>query len=345
MGRDGRVVGAFMRDVDLTWLDPEHLDEGDLDGAVGVLEAARLVDSPHEPLRTTSSYAAELRHGWDGDPPVAAVTRDGSGRVVGVLSVDLPRRDNRHLGYLEITTDPEHRQRGVGRALYEAGVERVRAEGRTLVLAGGFDIAPTLAFAKAMGVDRAAVEVKRRQHVRCLDGARLDREFAAAESAAAGYELFRMPGTVPEDLMPAVVEMVSAINDAPTDDLDVEDEVFSAERVSAFLTAQKAHGRRTHQLVARHRGSGALAGHTVVGVESEQPWYGHQFDTSVLAAHRGHRLGLLLKIGMLRWLADAEPQLRVVDTWNAASNDHMIAVNEALGYEVVATATEYQTHL
>ena len=34
-----------------------------------------------------------------------------------------------------------------------------------------------------------------------------------------------------------------------------------------------------------------------------------------------------------------------LDTWNAASNAHMIGVNEALGYQVIATATGFQRHL
>jgi len=78
---------------------------------------------------------------------------------------------------------------------------------------------------------------------------------------------------------------------------------------------------------------------------SELPHRGHQLDTSVLAAHRGHRLGLLLKISMLRWLAEEEPQLQFLDTWNAVSNDHMISVNEALGYEPIATASVFQRSL
>lgn len=331
--------------VDLRWLDAVDPDEGDLAGAVAVLESARQADCPHEPMLTTSSLIAELQHGWDGEAPLIAVHRDEGRRVTGVLAVHLPRHDNRHLGYLEITVDPQCRRRGLGRALYTAAVQRVRDEGRTLVLIGAFDSPQSTGFAAAIGVERASADVKRRQHLQRLDTARLDDEFAAAEALAGDYELFRMPKTVPDDLMPAVVELVSAINDAPTDDLDVEDEVFSAERLRAFAVAQRAHRRRTHQLVARHCASGVLAGHTMVAVEAEQPWYGHQFDTSVLAAHRGHRLGLLLKIGMVRWLAEAEPQLRVLDTWNAASNDHMIAVNEAIGYEVVATAAEYQAHL
>ena len=64
-----------------------------------------------------------------------------------------------------------------------------------------------------------------------------------------------------------------------------------------------------------------------------------------MRGHRGHRLGLRVKIAMLRWLQEAEPKLVVVSTWNAASNDHMIEVNEILGYHVVAGAIAWQQHL
>ncbi len=335
--------------VELTWLDPEHLDEPDVaravDGALAVWEAARVQDYPHEQTRTARGVTADLRHGWDGEPAAVAVTRDTRGRVVGILEVSLPRRDNTHLAFVDVTVDPLRRREGIGRGLLEAGVAKATEEGRTLVMTECFNLPHTLAFAKALGLDPAMDEVKRRQDMCALDWTALDSMFSEAEAAGADYELVRMPATIPDDLMPAVVEMISAINDAPTEGLDVEDEVFSAERVRAFRAAQDAHGRRMYQLAARHRATGTLAGHTVAGVESELPFFAHQFDTSVLSGHRGHRLGLLLKIGMLRWLAEAEPQLRTLDTWNAASNTHMIGVNEALGYQVVATATGFQRHL
>jgi len=68
-------------------------------------------------------------------------------------------------------------------------------------------------------------------------------------------------------------------------------------------------------------------------------------DTSVVGEHRGHRLGLLLKIAMLDHLRETEPQLAVIDTWNAATNDRMIAVNEALGYRVLGQALACQLRL
>ena len=69
--------------------------------------------------------------------------------------------------------------------------------------------------------------------------------------------------------------------------------------------------------------------------------HGHQHDTSVVRAHRGHRLGLLLKADMMRWLAEVEPQLQTIDTLNAESNDHMIGVNERLGYRVMGRGLQF----
>ena len=77
-------------------------------------------------------------------------------------------------------------------------------------------------------------------------------------------------------------------------------------------------------------------------VDGETSEHAHQLDTSVVGAHRGHRLGLLLKADMLRWLAESEPRLATVDTFNAESNDHMVAVNERLGYRVMGREPHYQ---
>lgn len=336
---------VFHEGVDLAWLDPARLDERDVAGAVGVLEASRAADCPHEQPRTVRRFTADLCHGWDGEPPLVAVTRSDRGRVVGVLEVSMSYRDNVHIGFVDVSVDPLDRRRGLGRSLFEAGVDRVREVGRTLVVAECFNLPHTLAFASALGLEPAMNEVKRRQDILSLDPTRLDEQYAEAESTASAYELVRLPTEVPDDLMPAVVAMIAAINDAPTEGLDVEDEVFDAERVRAFDAAQAAHDRRIYRLAARHRETGVLAGHTLTGVDSDSPFCGHQFDTSVLREHRGHRLGLLLKLGMLRWLAEAEPALRTLDTWNAASNEHMISVNQRLGYDVVATATGFQRHL
>lgn len=337
--------GAVLRDVDLTWLDRENPATRDVDGVLAVYEAARALEMSHWPSTTASSFRAQLRYGWDGDPAEVAALRDGTGRVIGALEVSLPRWDNVHLGVVEVTVDPPLRRRGLGRSLFQAGIERLSADGRDVLLSDCFEHSVAMGFLEAMGLKQASVEAERRLDLCGLDIERLDREYAAAERTAEAYELLRMPGRVPEQLLDAVVTMTAAINDAPTDDLEVEDEVFTPERIRSFETAQLAHDRRLYRLVARDRMSDELVGHTQVAVEAERPWWGWQFDTTVMPAHRGHRLGLLLKIGMLRWLATEEPQLRTLDTWNAASNSHMVHVNEVLGYRVVANGVAWQRHL
>jgi hypothetical protein len=60
--------------MELIWLDPQHLDGRDVVGAVALLDAALLVDSPHELVGPiVFSFTTGLRHGWDGDRPLAAV--------------------------------------------------------------------------------------------------------------------------------------------------------------------------------------------------------------------------------------------------------------------------------
>jgi len=43
---------------------------------------------------------------------------------------------------------------------------------------------------------------------------------------------------------------------------------------------------------------------------------------------------LRVMVAMLEWLAAAEPQVRHIMTYNDVGNEHMIAVNAALGHRV-----------
>jgi hypothetical protein len=45
---------------------------------------------------------------------------------------------------------------------------------------------------------------------------------------------------------------------------------------------------------------------------------------------------MLVKTAMLEWLAVTEPTLEHIVTGNAAINQHMIAINEELGYELLS---------
>ncbi len=331
--------------MDISWIDPADPSVADVAGAVAVVEAARIVDCPFRLTSTAADFVAGLRHGWDGDAAATAVARTSRGAVVAVFGVMMPTRDNTHLGEVSVTVDPSWRRRGVGTQLFTVGIDRLKDAGRTLVVANCWDGTAGVPFGKSVGLDRASEAVMRRQDLRTMDRERITRLAAQARQQAQEYELLRLSGAVPQDLLEQVARMTEAINDAPTDDLDVEDEVFSPDRIRAFEAAQDAYQRRMYRLVARHRSTGELAGHTMVGVSVQQPWQAWQFDTSIVKRHRGNRLGLLLKAEMLGWLGEAEPQLHRLDTGNAATNAHMIGINETLGYQITARLIQWQRHL
>lgn len=325
-------------------MDIVQVDPADTEAVAAVASVRNAVDAADAPWllsKTVRSVTADLTWGWDGEPDTAFLgTVDGAPVAVGTLSTT--EHDNLHLAWLGVKVHPEHRRRGLGSQLLEDLLATARARGRTTFGADAWESDVFAAFAHRHGFEPASRAVNRRQVLADVDHDELERRRAAALPAAHDYEIVRRLGPTPDDELEAAAEMAAAINDAPTDDLDIEDEVFTADRVRGYEHAQEARGARLYRVFARHRPSGELAGHTVVAVSGEEPTHAEQHDTSVVAAHRGHRLGLLLKAEMVRWLREAEPQLERIDTWNAESNDRMIGVNELLGYRILGREIEYQ---
>ncbi|WP_051549367.1 GNAT family N-acetyltransferase [Nocardioides sp. URHA0032] len=319
-------------------------DEEGVRRFAAVKEAVRAADAPWEHPVLARQTAGVLRYGWDGEPAGSfLVSVDGVDVATG--EYETTSYDNQHLAWLGIDVHPAHRRRGHGDAVLAFLLDRARAEGRTSVGGNTWDAAGPRAFAARHGFAMKSVEVNRRQHLARVDRVELDRLHADALRHARDYELLRRVGATPAAELPALADMTAAINDAPTDDLDIEDEVFPPERVAAYEEAQLSVGKTLLRVYARHRVTGELAGQTVVVVEGERPEVAHQHDTSVVRAHRGHRLGVLLKTEMLHWLAEEQPQVETVDTWNAESNDHMISVNQALGYEIIGRGLAWQRPL
>lgn len=77
---------------------------------------------------------------------------------------------------------------------------------------------------------------------------------------------------------------------------------------------------------------GRLVAFTDLAVPSAQPRTAYQWGTAVLPEHRGNRLGIAVKRVALDLLAASGFGSERVLTWNADSNTHMLAVNEALGF-------------
>lgn len=312
---------------------------------MALLTATHAVDCPAALLPTPFGYAAGLRYGWDGDPGRSYLAREADGSLVGLLSLHAPTYDNTNVVWIEVEVHPDHRGRGIGSELVRYAEQVAGELGRTSFGLNSFDLPKADAFAKRHGFEQKAVEVNRRQDITNLDWSTVQKLYDEAVHASADYEVLRIIGELPEDMLDGMVAVTASINDAPKDDLDLEDDVFTPERLRAYEAARRGHNQTMYRVIARHRTTGELAGHSVVTVERERPHIAEQNDTAVSRDHRGHRLGALAKTGMLLWLREAEPALTQLDTWNAESNNHMISINEQLNYFVVARALDYQKSL
>lgn len=328
--------------MDITRFGPD--DAAALQEWVDLVNASLPVDAPWEHPTTLTTMEGRFRHGWDGEPAVPYLARV-DGTVVGGGSISTSEYDNLHLAWFSVLVHPEHRRRGYGSEILAFLEQEAKEMGRTTVGIDGWESASTVGFATRHGYEKKHQAINRRQFLADIDRAELDKQYDAALPHATDYVLERWQGMTPDEQLDDLARMASAINDAPTDDLDIEDEVFTGDRMRAYEVATLGRRQRMYRVVARHVPTGELAGQTVVVVEIERPELGHQHDTSVVRSHRGHRLGLLIKTDMLRWLAEAEPQIVSIDTFNAESNDQMIGVNELLGYRIMGRELAFQKTL
>lgn len=293
-----------------------------------------------------------------------ALDRSGQHHPAGILGaawLDLPLSDNTHTAWLDIFVRPEHRRQGIATALWDTALERIDAAGRTTVFAetahtheppeesahalvpptgaGRLDARDAAArFAQHIGCDLVQAERHSIQHLPVDPGHVQQLLNDATEAAGDQYELVCWTDAAPEELVDDLIVLLRAMStDPPMGTMDYHEESWDAMRVRNMEAQRVRSGRQPLTTAVRHRPTGTLAGFTELLLDTRKPEVAHQENTIVLARHRGHRLGMLLKATNLAWLQAESPGVRRVHTWNAEENAHMLAVNVALGYRPAST--------
>ena len=306
-----------------------------------LLAEAAFVDTPWVFPATPGDLEAAAGHGIDGDPEHVLVGRE-HGTVVAHGKVAASRWDNLDAAWLGVTVHPTCRRQGRGGQMADAVVDLAGSLGRTNLGVAAWSGSPGVGFAQRRGFRQVFTRVQRRQHLPDLEPRQITKLHTGAGRIARGYDLVRITGRTPPELLDELAAVSASVNDGPLDDLEREDERFDAGRIRLLEDHWAATGRTLYRLLARHRASSELVAHTTLVVDRDRPSTATQKETTVLAGHRGHRLGLWLKSGMLLWLRDAEPQVTTVDTVSAESNHFMTAVNDMLGYRVMGRELVFQ---
>ncbi|MEU8174363.1 GNAT family N-acetyltransferase [Microbispora hainanensis] len=335
-------------------------EEDDPDGPAdhsplaGLYAIARACDHPG-PVMSWRHFTASVRSGPGGERAEAWVAHD-SGRIKGVQPDDsrtdevtggyllhFPQDDNTHLALLRLMTRPDRRREGIGGALLDHAIGRAREEGRRVLVGEAAADGPGTAFAKARGFSPASTETRLVLDLRTADWSGLELLRARAVRHATGYSLERWAGPTPDDLLGDMARLTEGMNDEPLGDLAMEDQRWTADRVRAREEMLARAGQRTYTMIARQTAGGEPAGFTQLIVDAERPGgWGRQSSTTVLAPHRGRRLGLVLKLANITWFRACEPSVERVITWNSVANPQMLAINEAMGFEVFDTWHQWQ---
>ncbi|TDB79087.1 N-acetyltransferase [Micromonospora sp. KC721] len=334
--------------IDVAPLHPT--DEAAMAAAYRIGAAAEAVNLPDLPPYCPRRFQALVGHPMPG-VEVRWVLARLDGTPAGWLRLELPQLDNTENASVELVVDPAYRRRGVGRALHEHGLRLLREAGRKRVVGAAVSALPGGpardpagdAFAAALGAHPALAAVRRRLDTTALDPAALDALAAGARIAAAGYRTVRWRQATPEEYVADVAYLEGRLMaDAPTGDLEWEQENVDTDRIRGIERALDARGIRRYHVGAVHQATGRLAAWTMVSLAANSTWHAWQQITIVDPEHRGHRLGLLTKIDNLEQALAYEPDLRAIDTYNAAENVHMIRINEQLGFRASDASVEWQ---
>lgn len=126
--------------------------------------------------------------------------------------------------------------------------------------------------------------------------------------------------------------------DIPTGGATLKEEHFDAKRVAAQEMVFAEAGIKSLVTAARHRPTGQLVAMTRIVKDASVDEMADQWETIVRRDHRGHGLGLAIKAvnhaaASARW-----PRLDRLVAANASENEHMLRINDSLGYRPFAAS-------
>lgn len=303
-----------------------------------VVGASTARDLPAEPAPTLDHVHSLLTTPGLDSRHLLWVSRSGD-EVTGVARLLLFDGVGRgHLGQFTIDVHPDHRRRGIASHLLETVTRAAREDGRRSIVVEASSDTPGVAFLEARGF--ACVLSLSLLLLDVRDAGDVG-EIVHAEHP--GYRLTRWLGVVPPELAETFATAKSAMGDMPSGDMDYGTTTWDTDRVRDMAEVVEKRGDTLLTVAALH--DDTIAGFTELVIPVGDGTRAMQYDTAVVPGHRGNGLGLWVKAAMLDWLRAEWPAVREIETDNAEDNEHMLAVNERLGFRPLRKTRQYQYDL
>ncbi len=277
--------------------------------------------------------------------PREFLVRDDNGLVIGRLETWWEREENnQHVLDIDLAVLPEQRRAGVGRRLLATAVEAAEEAEKRLLVGHTIDrVTAGEDFAKRVGAEAALVGHTNRLAIADVDRAMAERWVEEGPVRAPGYSLFAIDGAVPDEFVEQFVTVLGVMNTAPRENLDMEDWVITPEQLRHMERSMLSVGAERRYLAARLDATGEFVGFSELWRYSRsEPNTCRQWGTGVFPEHRGHALGKWLKAVNILRVMDEWPEVVDIRTHNADSNDPMLGINRALGFEPYTVDVHWQ---
>jgi len=328
-------------------------DEAAVKAWCTVTSAAVAHDSPLWRVHTPEMVKGWIGTDYPGDHTEGYIAY-AKGQPIGNLRLTHSTIENLDNLFVDLRVVPDGRRHGLGGRIHDFVLERAAAHNRTRLLCTTLWELPDLPapsldgarFAEKLGYQPALSDVARRLDLSTVDDEALDSLLDQARARSPGYSLVRWTGPFPEEHVADLAYLQSRLfSDAPIGDLAIEVAAPDPERLRQMRAVDGKRGRLAYHTAAVHEGTGRLVAWTTLSREQSIAWNAFQQITIVDPEHRGHRLGALVKVENLRYFREAEPTITAIDTFNAAQNTYMIAINEAMGFKPLYAFQNWQREI
>lgn len=272
------------------------------------------------------------------------------GADVAYGTVRLPMHDNLLSATVSVAVLPSRRNQGIGKTVATEMLAFVRSAGRTsAVWTVGSPVSGEsqgCAFSRALGASNVLSRLRRELDLTMVDESGLENLVTTRiDEHYRDYEIVTWVDRAPDHFVEGVAKLVGRMStDTPRGDLWWEPEVWDVARWRE-KEDDAFHSGRGRVVAGAVDRAGDLVAFTDIGVWKREPDVAEQWNTIVESNHRGHRLGLAMKIANLRHLRREVPGALRLETVNANENARMIAINELLGFQIVERIDEFQLTL
>ncbi len=292
-----------------------------------------------QPLERYVAFARSLPSHYDDH---AWLAESGDGTPLGCAACWSNAAGDARVMECYVYVRPTGRRQGVSWQLARGVVESARTEGRPRLVWVTYDTLPAgEEFSRRIGGEIARINRNSDLPLAGVDWGLLRSWIEDGARRAIGYQLQFWDGPYEEGLLEDAAQFHHIMNTAPRDELDIGDVVLGPEHMAEHDRQLAEAGRRRWTVFARSP-DGACVGGTEVIFEDWEPSVAFQQNTAIHPAHRGRGLAKWAKALMLEKIRADRPGIEVISTGNAFSNGPMLAINDAMGFEVTEVRTEWQ---